>query len=165
MSMGKRWAWLLALPVVCGNAWAMPSEPPPVREEIERRIEVVWTWRLTEAVGLTPEQAERVFPVLRSYRDRRRELTREKEEITQELSAYLQAGRPDEERLEEALQDLAEIQDALHRLELEPIVELRKTLSTEQVARFVVFQGQFKRTIREIMERRRSRRAPGDPLR
>jgi Spy/CpxP family protein refolding chaperone len=150
------------LVLLLGTAGAAPDDPPPVREEVERRIEVAWTWRLTDAVDLTTEQAEKVFPLLRSFRDERRKLTREKDEILGELSAYLQTGEVDEARVDEILQDLSEIHDDLHRLELDQVQELRRILSTEQVARFIVFQDQFKRTIREIVEERRGRpRAPG----
>ena len=147
-------AWV-ALLLLWGGAAAQLDDPPPVREDIERKIEVAWTWRLTDAVGLTPEQAEKVFPLLRSFRDERRELTKEKEDITLELAAYLDTGEAQEARLEDALGELTRIHGELHALEVDQIRQLRDMLSTEQIARFVVFQEEFKRTIREIVEQRR----------
>ncbi len=159
----RRWLGFAWIPLVLlwGSAAAQLDDPPPVREEIERKIEVAWTWRLTDAVGLTPEQAEKVFPLLRGFRDKRRDLTKEKERVIGELSAYLETGAPEEARLEEALSDLAQLHEELQRLDLEQVERLRATLTTEQVARFVVFQEQFKRTIREIVEQRR--RPPARP--
>jgi hypothetical protein len=150
--LGCAWVPLLLL---WGGATAQLDDPPPVREEIERKIEVAWAWRLTDAVGLTPEQAEKVFPLLREFRDKRRELTKDKDDIILELSAYLDTGESQEARLEDALSELNRVHEELHGLEVEQIQQLRETLTTEQVARFVVFQEEFKRTIREIVEQRR----------
>ncbi len=150
--LGSAW---IALLLFWGVAAGQLDDPPPVREEIERKIEVAWTWRLTDAVGLAPQQAEKVFPLLRGFRDKRRELTKEKEDIILELAAYLDTGEPEESRLEEALTELAQVHERLQALELEQVQELRTTLTTQQVARFVVFQEEFKRTIREFVEQRR----------
>lgn len=153
-------AWIPVL-LLWGGATAQMDDPPPIREEIERKIEVAWTWRLTDAVGLAPEQAEKVFPLLRDFRDRRRELTREKADIVRELAAYLDTEEPEEARLEEALTELGQVHEELQRLEVDQVQQLRSALTTEQVARFVVFQEDFKRTIREFVEQRRRPPARG----
>ncbi len=54
------------------GAFGMMNNPHPAFQDhgpSQERMEMMMTWKLTEDLDLTPEQADKFFPLLRAHRE------------------------------------------------------------------------------------------------
>lgn len=176
--MKKRWctmilALLVALALSGGSVFAQPAGPPargddrPMnqerREELRKRIELIWMWRLTEELDLTQEEGAKVFPVLREYEEKKRTLRDENRELVRELDQLIKANAS-EGKLKKAIQALAENDTKLHEVQQEGFQKLEKILSVEQQAKYIVFQAEFRREIGGLIRKAKGKgRGPERP--
>ncbi len=124
-----------------------PSEEK--REELRKKVEAIRIWRLTEVLKLDEKTAAKFFPVLSSLTQRRNELMRENMEAERELRLYLDAGKPDEKKIKAALATLEKNHHEMVKLNEKEIEATKDYLTVEQQARYLIFQHEFEREIRE----------------
>jgi len=134
-----------------------PEGPPPVekRERIRERIETLRMWKMTKALDLDEATAARLFPLLNRYDKRRFRIERAVRKDMTELKRALDTRKMDE--LQEILQRLEDRHRELQRLNDEEREEIKRILTPEQQARYVLFQYRFKRELREMIEKARRR--------
>jgi len=126
-------------------------------EKVRERIETLRMWKLTKALDLDEKTSVKVFPLLNRY-DRER--------------ADLEIGlRKDMKGLRESLKDMkaGELKPLLERLEqnhkslqttnVEEWLELKKILTIEQQAKYIIFKLEFEREMRQVIEDARDRRS------
>lgn len=140
-----------------------PQGPPSEQdfEKIEKKVEAVRVWRMTEELSLSEEQVEKFMPLVSSIEQRRRDLFRDRRNVMKELRVYLDARSPDEGKIREALAELEKHHDAMEGLRKEEIEAVKGHLSTEQQARYLVFQQEFQREIRDLVMKARGGRPGG----
>lgn len=145
-----------------------PGQPPGGgpegsnrREDVARKIETLKKWRMLEELGLDEETANKFLPAISSLEQKRRDLGQQSAVAMRELREYLRAGNPDEGKLKKALERLEKAQTGLNEMRAEEIKAVREHLSVEQQARYVVFQQEFQREVREMIMRARGGREPG----
>ncbi len=151
--------------VMLGFAAAAVAEPreefdrPPSREQMEKvreRIETLRMWKLTKALDLDEKTSAQLFPLLSRYDKKRAELENAMRDNVRELRESLRGKREGQlkgilDRLEQNHKGMQGIKDA----EWE---ELKGVLSVEQQAKFIIFQLEFDREIKKIIEETRERR-------
>ncbi len=167
---------LLLLFLVAGLAVNSMANPPgdfdrPTKEQMERvrkRIETLRIWKLTKVLDLDEKSAARLFPLLNRYDKRRAEIERSLRDGMRDLREALREGR--EGRLQDILNELEQNHKALQGLKDEERAELRKILTIQQQAKFVIFLQEFNQEIRRIIEEAKKRRfkrfgdnGPGGP--
>jgi Spy/CpxP family protein refolding chaperone len=127
-------------------------------------IETMRIWRMTEALDLTEEQVSKFFPRLKDLEKIREGHQRERHSILREINNLLENGEVGERDLKERIAAL-ESEERRFVEERERLrTELRSILTIEQQARFLVFQEEFERELREMIREAR-RREPSPPRR
>jgi hypothetical protein len=155
-----------------GKILAQPAEPPAPREErpmdqerreeLKKRIELIWMWKLTEELDLTEAEGAKVFPLLRQYEEQKRELREENRRLVRELQRMIDAGASEGD-LKRAIKALEENDRKRNKVQEEGFGKLAKVLSVEKQARYIVFQEHFRREIHRLI--REARHEEGGPRR
>jgi len=139
--------------------FAVPDiDDPPKKErheKIRERIETLRMWRLTKVLDLDEATASRLFPLLNRYDKKRFWIERDVRKDMNALRRALEGRNMDE--LQEILQRLEDRHNELQRLNDEERAELKKILTPEQQARYVLFQYKFKRDMRRMIEKAKMR--------
>lgn len=139
-----------------------PGAPPSEerREEIRKKIETIRIWRLTERLRLDTTTSAKMASVLSSFDQQRRDLMREQMTSLREVRTSLKAQKPDEAKLKTALDRLEKNQQAIQELRRKEIDGLKGILTIEQQARFLLFQLEFQRELREMIAGARGGEGP-----
>jgi hypothetical protein len=141
----------------------LPS--PEERERVRKRIELIKIWRLTEELNLDEGTGAKLFPLIRQYEEKRREITRRREELIFILKGQLKSGSPHEDRIKGLLKEWEEIRADEQDMSRREREELKSILSIEQQARYLIFQQEFTREIRRVIADMRERRPASSPSR
>jgi len=128
------------------------SDKPPTkqqRERVRKRIETLKMWKLTGALDLDEATSEKVFPILNKYDKRKAEIHQNLREGTRSLKQSLSENRT--EGLQNILADLEENHKALQSINNEEWAEMKKVLTIEQQARFILFRQEFDREVHRLI--------------
>lgn len=148
-------AALIALPV------ALPAQPGPPWHRSVERVEQLRKMRLVETLGLGEEESVRFFARLREHDARIGDLRKEKNDLLDRLDRLI--------RNEAAAEDLRKLFPDVLAAEGRIAEEQRKffeglgdLLDPPRQARFLLFERQFERELREAMRQvQRRRGGPG----
>ncbi len=136
------------------------------REEVRKKIEAVRIWRLTEELKLDENTAAKLSAFLSSFDQQRRDIVREQMATMRELRHALKASKPDEAKLKAALDKLEKNRHAMGDIRDKEIAGLKNILTTEQQARFLIFQQEFRHEMQRMIagarENAPGRRPPGN---
>ncbi len=121
------------------------------REEIRKKIEAVRMWKLTEELKLDENTAAKLSAYLSSIDQQRRDMMREQFETMRVLKQTLQTSKPAEPKLRAALDKLEKNRHAMMEIRDKEIAGLKSILTTEQQARFLIFQQEFRHDIQRMI--------------
>jgi len=136
-----------------GPAGSPPSEEQ--REAVRKKMEVVRMSRLTEELKLDEKTAARFIPVITSLDQKRRALMNDSRHAMQELRTELNAPQPDEGRMKAAINRIEKNQREIASLREKELQAVRENLSVAQQARYFLFNQEFLREMRGMVERAR----------
>jgi Spy/CpxP family protein refolding chaperone len=169
--MKKRWltivmALMIALGLSGVTALAQPATTPPQREqrrmtqerreELRRKVDLIWQQKLTERLNLTEEEKTKVFPLLQQYQEQQRAVRQENRQLVRELEGKIKA-RASEKELKKTIRDLEENERKLQEMKEEGFHELAKILPVEKQAQYIVFQSEFRREMHRLIQKARHR--------
>ncbi len=137
-----------------------PSEEK--REAIRKKIETVKIWRLTEALKLDPNAAAKLSAYLSSFDAHRRDITRAQMANMKELRSSLKSAKPAETKLRATLEKLEKNHHEMEELRDREWKGLKEMLTVEQQARYLIFQLEFQREMRDMIA---GARRTGGPVR
>ena len=174
--MKKGWlalALIIGLVLSGGQLFAQASEPPPFREErpmnqeqreeLRKRIELIWMWKLTEELDLTKEEGAKLFPLLGTYERNKQELREESRRIVLTLKHMIDDGASEGD-LKRTIKSLEDNERTLNKVEAEIFSEIAKILSVEKQAKYIVFQEHFRHEIHGLIKKaRHEERGPTRP--
>lgn len=121
------------------------------REEIRKKIETIRIWRMTEELKLDSGTSAKLASLLSPIEQKRRELFREQVGTMGTLRRTLAAQKPDEEKIKHLLDKLENSHNSIQALRNEEVEGLKQILTVEQQARFLIFQHEFEREMREMI--------------
>ncbi len=121
------------------------------RADIRKKIEAVRVWRLTEALDLDAPTSAKLAAFLSSLDRQRMDLAREQRMTMGELRRLLNSPKPDEPSLKVALDKLEKSHHAVQLLRDKELSGLKDILTIEQQARYLIFQQEFQREIRQMI--------------
>jgi Spy/CpxP family protein refolding chaperone len=124
---------------------------PEKREETRKKIEAVRIWRLTEELKLDSDKSAKLSSLLSSLDQKRRDIQRDQAETMRTLRQTLKALKPDEAKIRPLLDKLEHDHHAMQELRNRELKDLKDLLTTEQQARFLLFQQRFQREMREMI--------------
>jgi len=141
-----------------GRGGALSEEK---REAIRKKIEAVRIWRLTEVLNLDTTTSAKLAAYLSSMDQQRMEMIRDQLMTMRELRRTLKTPKPDEQSLKASLDKLGKSRHNLQVLRDKELSGLKDILTTEQQARYVLFQQEFQHEIREMIASARRRGGAG----
>jgi Spy/CpxP family protein refolding chaperone len=128
------------------------------REEVRKKIDAVRIWRLTETLKLDTGTSAKLSSLLSSLDHQRRDIVRERTGTINILKLAIKSPKPDESKIKTSLEKLENNRHAMQELSNSEMSELKKILTIEQQARYVVFQHEFNHEMRGMI-----RSAYGNP--
>ncbi len=114
-------------------------------------IEKVRIYRLTKELDLSTEQAIEFFPKLNELQKIDNEFREQRREILVHLKELLGTGAPDNE-ITESLGAYERILRDRVECEINKMREIRTMLTPSQQAKYLIFQDEFEREIREMIK-------------
>lgn len=152
----RRTALFLAVALVALSVPVFAQAPAPRNPRAERIIEALLIWRLVDDLALTDQQIARIFPHIKTLKDLRIELGREKVRLQRELRALLQQSPRDEAAIQDKVSELDALREQTERRRQQILREIQAALTVEQRARFAFIQDTFEAdTLRLLEEVRR----------
>ena len=147
-----------------GQPFAPPTPGSSGPGEGRRLIETIRIWKMTEVLGLSEDQAAKLFPKLTQLEVSRREFYRRQRLLRDEIAELLRRQPVREGDIKRRLEDLERTEVDFKGRERTVRIELQAILSLEQQARLALFEERFeaemRRTIQDIRQRRQGLR-PG----
>lgn len=125
------------------------------QEKIRKRVETIRIWRLTERLKLDPATSAKLASLLSSLDEQKKKLMREHVQSMKTLRQALKVAKPDEGMLKDGIEKIEANRRALHELKDKEISSLKDILTTEQQARYLVFQQEFHREMRGMIAKAR----------
>jgi hypothetical protein len=161
-----KWAAILGLALLLALAGIqdlsaqrrMRERPFPNQAKRAERFDMLMKLKLVEALDLSSEQGDKFLPVFNQYRQKTQRLLRARGETMQELARHVRIrmgaleegeenGELSERELKERLARLGELRRQQEANREEFYQNAGQTLSTEQLARLIVFEERFAREI------------------
>ncbi|HZY10306.1 MAG TPA: hypothetical protein VFF29_04055 [Bacteroidota bacterium] len=144
-------------------AYAQRRRPPgPDFEPGPERIERFKTMRLVEALKLKEEESVRFFAKQNTHDEKVRELMKSRNETLDEISENVREQSQSDE-IQKRIDTILEIDQNIFQERKRYHEEMRKFLSQEQFAKFLLFEREFEQQVRDAMREMR-RRPPLRPL-
>lgn len=132
--------------------------PEQLRKEVLERMRALRAWRIVEELKLDENTSARLFPILAKYDEQELALAAERRDIAIELRALLAAPRPDDMKLNAAINRMLANRAKKHAVRDERINELRKVLTPVQQATLVLLlprlEREFAQFIRDVAGQR-----------
>lgn len=126
------------------------AQEPRDKKDPREIIEKVRIYKLTEALDLTEEQTTKFFPHLKEMRKTEQEFQKQRLELIQKLRDLLK-NNAQEQEIVNVLNKFQEIHKKRITAQMKEIEDLRQILTPVQQAKFMIFQEDFEREIRELI--------------
>ena len=175
-----RWSILLgavllfSLFLIMGGTAASPEEqkappdtsrdiirPKPRQERALGGVLTIYIWRMTEAVGLTEEQAAQVFPKIREAFQTRWQSAAKRRRLLLTLQKVIDSVPHRKDGLERLLSQWEENEARLNASQREMLETLKKILTPEQQVKYLLFEEQFQGDLSKILQELRRERLRG----
>jgi hypothetical protein len=108
-------------------------------------------FRMTEVLELTPEQAEKLFPLNRLYRDEKHSLHMQKGKLSEEVFQKDEITKSDLDKYKKEINRLHEVE---MKLDDEFIEDVEKFLEPAQVAKLMFFEPRFRKELSHELKQR-----------
>jgi len=129
----------------------LPFEDGPMREKVRERINTMKVWKLTEAVGLTPEQSEKFFPVYNKHWKKMDEIMNHRGELVVRLEELIADPKSSESEIREKVAELTSFPQQMMEEQNRFYKEVSAILPLRQQAKLVVFEERFRQQLQEIV--------------
>lgn len=155
----RSWFVMLVLGAAVASPAAAQRGTGEPRQALQRRIEDLFVQRVTEELGLSPGQAERLRGTAVQMFQRRRALEAETRRLNQLLARQLRPGiAAEQDSVAHMTDSLVSLRVAYARLYQEEEVELARYLTPVQRAQYYVLR---ERLLQRIQDARQARRGGG----
>ena len=143
-------------PAATAAGGADQRSPDQLRKEVVERMRALRAWKIVEELKLDESTSAKLFPILAKYDEQELALAAERRDITAEIKTLLAAPRPDDARLNAAINRMLANRTKRIASRDERIKEVRKVLTPVQQAKLVLLlprlERDFARFIREVAD-------------
>jgi Spy/CpxP family protein refolding chaperone len=148
----KKMFILLGLLTICFGQPFHEKDPRAI-------IEKVRIYRLTQELDLTTEQAMVFFPKLTELQNIEKDFAKEKMQILHKLKDLIR-DEIDEEEILKTVSRYEAVQKKKFEEQIKKIKEMWQILTPVQRAKYLIFQEEFNREIREMIKEIKKHRPP-----
>lgn len=156
---------LMLIVLFAGLVYAQepPTNPeqPANRDDVIRRIGMLRLFKLTEILELSEEDAAHLFPVIQRYDRQFRTITEKKDRLMRELQTELRSENPGKKKLQKLVDEILALEREAMKLRNEQFKELKKILTAEQYAKYLLFDDQFRHDMNRMLDDIRRKRHRG----
>lgn len=153
---------LCILSVVVAFAQDQPEIDPTAQDpKVQERIKNLRIAYISDKLGLTPEQAEKFWPVYRGFSDERKQLRMEFAKSRNELNAQNPTPQEQEQQVRLGL----ELRQRELDLEKDYSGRLMKIISAQQMLNLRKAEGDFQRMILQQVQQRRMMQQRNETIR
>lgn len=151
--------WLVAMGAYAQEQEAVDQtmQDPKAQERI-KNLRIAY---ISDKLGLTPEQAEKFWPVYREFSDKRKELRMEFAKSRNEMNAQ----NPNQQNQEELVKRGLELKQKELDLEKDYSGRLMKIISAQQMLNLRKAEGDFQRIVLQQVQQRRMMQQRNENLR
>lgn len=114
-------------------------------------VEAFWEARLVQEIPLSEEKARLVVEKMRTARNIRKGYNFRRYEIEKTLQQLLQAATPNQPDIVDSLQRLDALKTQYYQEMLNVEEDVHRTLSPEERAKYILFQRNFNKKLREVI--------------
>lgn len=129
---------------------------PERRAKVMEKIETIRIGKLTETLQLDPKSAEKVFPVLRPFNERRRAAQSARWDAMRAIGDQLDSAKPDEKAISVLIEDAMKANRELAKIAEDEYAALKPVLDPVLLAKYYRFQMDFEKRIGELIREIRS---------
>lgn len=148
---------LLVLLIIVSQNFAQPYSKHD--KNPKERMEQLEKMKLLEVLNLNEEEAIRFFSRRNEFRDEHRELIQQREAVLYEIELALGKEKSSEQmNYKDKVKEFLKLEEKLLRHRENFLNSISDILTTEQVAKLVVFESKFKQEIRDALIKRRGRK-------
>ena len=152
--------WLLSAATAFGQD--VPEVDPIAQDpKVQERIKSLRIAYISDKLGLTPEQAEKFWPVYREFSDKRREMRQEFAKTNREFNSQNLAPQEQEKQVTLGL----ELKQRELDLEKDYSGKLMKVISAQQMLNLRRAEGDFQRMILQQVQQRRMMQQRNETIR
>jgi Spy/CpxP family protein refolding chaperone len=130
--------------------------PDQLRKEVLERMRALRAWRIVEELKLDESTSARLFPILAKYDEQELALADERRDIAHEIRTLLAAPKPDEVKLNAAIDRMLANRRKRIASKDERIKDVRKVLTAVQQAKLILLlprlEREFARAIQDVAE-------------
>ncbi len=116
------------------------------------KIEALKVWKLVDYLQLTDDQADRFLPRFRNFEDDMRNMQRDKNKRIAELARKIKSGKS--KGITNEVNKILDIDIMMAQRKKDFFNSVKGIISEEQTAKMIVFEYQFRREIRKMIENR-----------
>jgi uncharacterized protein (UPF0335 family) len=128
------------------------------RRRTRDNITTLLLLRMTRALELSEEQTVKIYPFFTRIEKEKAEINKQIRKYMQDLRMNLRAEDPDQKALEDIIQALKNLRDALKSKDAEVEKHLEENLTVVQQAKYLIFMPVFLRELRDNVDRARQMR-------
>ncbi len=128
------------------------------REAMREKIETLRMFKMIEALDITQEQSMQFFPLLNEFNDKKQEIHQENVELTKQLRDLLHNSSTKDSDIKSILDEMKSNRDKIHQLENDFFSDTEKILSIKQQAKYIIFQIEFQKELRGIINNIRAQK-------
>lgn len=150
---------LISLAMVMVGQWTQAQPFGPDERKPFERIEHFKKVRLIEMLDMKEEQSVRFFARLNEHDNTKRELMKEKMDVLDKIERLVR-NHAEEKEFDRLFPDVSALNEKLSQEDQKFFNGLSDVLSAEQRGKYLLFERQFERELREAMrdiQRRRMR--------
>jgi Spy/CpxP family protein refolding chaperone len=126
--------------------------PGPMREKIRQRIKTIKIWQLTDAVGLTPEQSERFFPIYNKHQEAMQNLEIEKREALKRLNSLTDDPDASDDDINKSMMEINDFIRRSMEMRQDYMKDVSTVLLLRQQGKLLAFEEMFKKRMQKIIE-------------
>jgi hypothetical protein len=130
-----------------------PGQHMPERRKVAQMVNTLRIWRLTELLDLDEEANIRFFSKLNRLEDRKKALFEQRRLSVREMKRLLKEKPVDQEGLEKVIDNLQNMRSNMEKAHSEFYEEIKKELSPEQLAKYLIFKSEFQQEIRNTIRK------------
>lgn len=157
--MKKTLTLLLALSLTLGVLFAQQEGCPEPKDGRGKKHDSIneqpyyqyMVFRMTEELQLLPEQAEKLFPLSRPYRDAKHQLHTLMNDLSEEVYSKEIITKEDLQAYRKTIRDL---QTQEWKLDDKYYSDVEKFLAPDQVAKLIFFEPRFRRELSHELKQR-----------
>ncbi|RLA84900.1 MAG: hypothetical protein DRG40_05435 [Deltaproteobacteria bacterium] len=148
---------VLMVAILAGGMLSSPLlAQPPKEKRVRERIQMLRMWKLTEELDLTEKEAAELFPIFGKYEKKRAKLHHQRRRLLDKLRGLIQKGAPPE-RINEVIRKLEANYRELSRMREEEWEEVKRVLTPDQQARYILFHERFARDMWRMIQKKRKK--------